>query len=86
MRIDAISHEDIKCVLEAVDHKGLLELTRDLVKINSVWDPAAGTSEQEVAENIAVWAQSQGFEVQIDQVTPERPNIRRREHCAAIPR
>jgi succinyl-diaminopimelate desuccinylase len=67
--------EIIAEVLEKIDADELIELAAELVRINSVWDPVAGTSEQAVAEKVADWAQSQGFEVQIDQVAPNRPNI-----------
>jgi succinyl-diaminopimelate desuccinylase len=70
-----IPAETIEKVLNEINPEELIKLTAELVKINSVWDPAAGTSEQAVAEKVAVWAQSRGFDVQIDQVTPERPNI-----------
>ena len=65
----------IEKVLSEIDPEELIELTAELVRINSVWDPTAGTSEQAVAEKVAAWAKSQGFEVQIDQVAPGRPNI-----------
>jgi succinyl-diaminopimelate desuccinylase len=67
--------KSINTVLKEIDVDELIELTADLVRINSVWDPVAGTSEQSVGEKVASWAQAQGFEVQIDQVTPNRPNI-----------
>jgi succinyl-diaminopimelate desuccinylase len=70
-----ISDKIINSVLNEIDPDELIELAAELVKINSVWDPVAGTSEQAVAEKVADWAQSQGFEVQIDQVAPNRPNI-----------
>jgi succinyl-diaminopimelate desuccinylase len=70
-----ISAKTIEKVLSEIDPEELIELTAELVRINSVYDPAAGTSEQAVAENVADWARSQGFEVQIDQVAPGRPNI-----------
>ena len=70
-----IPDETIEKVLGEIDPDELIKLTAELVKINSVWDPAAGTSEQAVAEKVAGWAQSQGFEVQIDPVAPNRPNI-----------
>jgi len=70
-----ISDEIVKQVLRAVDHDELIKLAGDLVRINSVWDPDAGTSEQQAAEHVAGWAQQKGFEVQVDQVTPERPNV-----------
>jgi succinyl-diaminopimelate desuccinylase len=70
-----IPDKDIKQVSEAVDHDELINLTADLIKINSVWDPFAGTSEQAVAEYVANWAREKGFEVQVDQVAPGRPNV-----------
>ncbi len=70
-----ISNEIVKQVLAAVDHKELFKLAADLVLINSVWDPDSGTSEQQAAEHVAQWAQKKGFEVQVDQVAPERPNV-----------
>lgn len=70
-----IPDEIIKRILAAVDHTALFELTTDLVKINSVWDPAAGTSEQGAAEHVAGWAKERGFAVQMDQVAAGRPNV-----------
>ncbi len=65
----------IDSVLNQIDSDELIQLTADLVRINSVWDPAAGTNEQAVAQRVADWARTQGFNVQIDQVAPNRPNI-----------
>ena len=70
-----IPSEIIESVLREIDADELIALTADLVRINSVWDPVAGTSEQAVAEKVADWARSQGFKVQIDPVAPGRPNI-----------
>ena len=70
-----ISNKTVKQVLSAVDHDELIKLAADLVRINSVWDPDAGTSEQQTAEHVAGWAQKKGFAVQVDQVTPQRPNV-----------
>jgi succinyl-diaminopimelate desuccinylase len=70
-----ISNEIVKQVLAAVDHKELFKLTAELVRINSVWDPDSGSSEQQAAEHVAKWAQKKGFEVQVDQVAPARPNV-----------
>ena len=67
--------ELIKKVVDEIDPDELISLTAELVRINSVWDPAAGTCEQAVAEKVADWARLQGFKVQIDQVAPGRPNI-----------
>lgn len=66
-----IPKEIINKVLNKIDPDELIQLTADLVKINSVWDPQAGTSEQAVAERVADWAQRQGFAIQVDQVAPK---------------
>jgi succinyl-diaminopimelate desuccinylase len=70
-----IPKENISRILEKIDADELISLTSDLVKINSVWDPAAGTSEQDVADYVARWAKAQGFDVQQDEVAPGRPNV-----------
>jgi len=70
-----ITDDIVKKVLEAVDHDELLQLTKDLIRINSVWDPAAGTSEQAVADHVVKWAEERGFTVQVDMVAPKRPNV-----------
>jgi len=62
-------------VLGYIDPDELISLTADLVRINSVWDPAAGTSEQPAADYVFKWAQSQTFEVQQEEVAPGRPNV-----------
>ena len=69
-----IPAEVISRVLDAINPDELIHLTRDLVKINSVWDPVAGTSEQEAAECVAEWAETKGFGLEMDQVAPDRPN------------
>jgi len=70
-----ISTDIIDKVLKYVDADELISLTSDLVKINSVWDPAAGTSEQAAADYVARWAEKQGFDIQQDEVAPGRPNV-----------
>ena len=70
-----ISEDVVKSVLSAVDHEELIELCADLVRINSVWDPASGSSEQQAAAHVANWAEHKGFHVQVDQVAPGRPNV-----------
>jgi succinyl-diaminopimelate desuccinylase len=67
--------EIIEKVLNEINPSELISLTADLVRINSVWDPQAGTSEQAVAESVADWALAEGFDVEVDQVVPNRPNI-----------
>ncbi len=70
-----IPDEIIDRVLDAVDTRQVIDLTADLVRINSVWDPAAGTSEQPAAQHVADWAQARGFDVRMDEVAPGRPNV-----------
>lgn len=70
-----ISPESVRRVLEAVDPDELIRLTADLVRINSVWDPEAGTSEQAAAETVARWADKEGFQVSLEHVAPARPNV-----------
>jgi succinyl-diaminopimelate desuccinylase len=70
-----ISDHVIQRVLQRIDEAELIALAARLVRINSVWDPVAGTSEQAVAEQVADWAGTRGFEVQVDQVAPGRPNV-----------
>jgi succinyl-diaminopimelate desuccinylase len=70
-----IPDETIEKVLDEIDPDELIKLTAELVRINSVWDPAAGTSEQQAAEKVAQWAQTQGFDVLQEEVAPGRPNV-----------
>ena len=70
-----ISADIITRVLSEIDPDELISLTAELVRINSVWDPVAGTSEQGAAELAARWAEAQGFELQINQVAPGSPNL-----------
>lgn len=70
-----IPNEIIEKVLHEIDPDELINLTADLVKINSVWDPVAGTSEQPAADYVLNWARQQGFEVRMDLVAPGRPNV-----------
>ena len=70
-----IPEDTINKVITEIDADELIALTADLVRINSVWDPTAGTSEQEAAEFVARWAKQQGFDIQEDEVAPGRPNV-----------
>ncbi len=70
-----IDEKKISIILEAINPDELTELTSALVRINSVWDPKVGTSEEPVAEFIAAWAANQGFDVQKEEVAPGRPNV-----------
>jgi succinyl-diaminopimelate desuccinylase len=70
-----IEKEIISNVLNEINAEELIELTSDLVKINSVWDPAVGTSELAAADFVARWAKNHGFDIQQDEVAPGRPNV-----------
>jgi succinyl-diaminopimelate desuccinylase len=70
-----IPHEKIEKVLSAIDPEEVIRLTASLVKINSVWDPAAGTNEQAAGEFVANWAHAQGFQVAMEEAAPGRPNV-----------
>ena len=70
-----IPEKIIHSVLNEIDADELTALTSDLVKINSVWDPATGSSEQAAANFVARWAEQQGFDIQQDEVAPGRPNV-----------
>ena len=65
----------IEKVLNQIDPEGVINLTARLVRCNSVWDPQAGTSEAEAAELAARWARDRGFDVTVETVAPDRPNV-----------
>lgn len=63
-------------VLEALDREGLIGFVRDLIRIDSVYDPGvAGADETRVTEFVARFLRSEGFEVRLDEVSPGRTNI-----------
>ncbi len=70
-----LCEEIIQRVLGGIQQQELVELAASLVRINSVWDPEAGSSEKEVAGFVASWAEKQGFQVQVEEVVPGRPNV-----------
>lgn len=62
-------------ILGHIDAREVIDLTARLVRCNSVWDPEAGTGEAETAALVARWAARQGFEVDVEEVSPGRPNV-----------
>lgn len=70
-----VPEEKAEEVLREIQEEELFELAAQLVRINSVWDPEAGTSEQEAAQFVAEWARAQGFETVVEEVAPRRPNV-----------
>jgi len=69
-----IPEKMISRVIQEIDSEELIKLTGDLVKMNTVWNPEAGTGEQAVAEFLGAWAERQGFAVELDEVDPGRSN------------
>jgi succinyl-diaminopimelate desuccinylase len=67
--------EKTEKVLTAIDPDEVIRLTAALVRINSVWDPIAGTNEKDAAEFVGRWADAQGFHVIIEEAAPGRPNV-----------
>jgi succinyl-diaminopimelate desuccinylase len=57
------------------DRNRVLELTRSLVQIRSVWDSATQSGEAEVAAFIAEHLKRAGLVVYVDDVQPGRPNV-----------
>ena len=63
-------------VLNKIDHEELLRLTRDLVRIPSVYRPEEPDgNENRVASFVADHLESAGFEVWVEVVAPGRPNV-----------
>jgi len=65
----------IEKVLARIDPQVVIDLTADLVRCNSVWDPAAGTNETQAAERAASFARKRGFDITVETVSPGRPNV-----------
>jgi len=63
-------------VLSRIDEGELIGLTRDLVRIPSVVRPGrAEATEAAVAAHVEGWMRAQGFEVEVQEVAPGRPNV-----------
>ena len=63
-------------VLRKIDADEVVELTRDLVRIPSVYRPGdpAGT-EAQVAAFVEGWLRREGFAIEVQTVVPGRPNV-----------
>ncbi|MGH7315624.1 MAG: M20/M25/M40 family metallo-hydrolase [Candidatus Rokuibacteriota bacterium] len=63
-------------VLRKIDADEVVELTRSLVRIPSVYRPGdpEGT-EARVAAFVEAWLRREGFQVEVQQVAPGRPNV-----------
>jgi succinyl-diaminopimelate desuccinylase len=63
-------------VLAQIHDEEVIDLTRRLVRIPSVFRPGeAGANESAVARAIAEWFWEEGFGVEIHEVAPGRPNV-----------
>lgn len=66
----------LKQILAKIDGDEVVELTRDLVRIPSVYrsdDPDA--TEARVAAHVEAWMRREGFTVEVQPVAPGRPNV-----------
>ncbi len=57
------------------DHDRVIEFTQELVRIESVNDPAAGLSEEPAAAAVVAEMRSFGWEPVLEEVAPGRPNV-----------
>jgi succinyl-diaminopimelate desuccinylase len=63
-------------VLARIDDDELIALTRDLVRIPSVVSPGDATAtEAAVARHVQAWLAKEGFAIEVQEVTPGRPNV-----------
>ena len=70
-----ISSEE-KTLIEAVDRDELIELTRNLVRIDSVIRPETGNTEKETVRFIAEWIEEElGVPAVVEEVEPGRENV-----------
>lgn len=58
-----------------VDEQAVVELTAALVRIRSVHDPEAGTAEEPAARLVAETMRGFGWEPEVVEVAPGRPNV-----------
>ena len=58
-----------------IDADALVEFTRELVRIPSVYDPARGLSEEPAAERVAEQMRAFGWTPSFETVAPGRPNV-----------
>jgi succinyl-diaminopimelate desuccinylase len=63
-------------VLNKINHEELVRLARDLIRIPSVYRPEeADGNEARVAQFVADYLESVGFEVRVEAIAPGRPNV-----------
>ena len=63
-------------IFERINAEEVVELTRSLVRIPSVYRPGeAGANEAEAAAFVEAWFRREGLPVEIQEVAPGRPNV-----------
>ena len=66
---------DAGTVRSYVDEQAVVDLTRALVRVRSVNDPAQGASEAPAADVVAAAMRAVGWDPQVVEVAPGRPNV-----------
>ncbi len=66
---------DVNRLFSEIDEQELVNLTRQLIKIPSVYRPSTGGSEKEAAEFVARYLEDMGLAVLMEEVAPGRPNV-----------
>jgi succinyl-diaminopimelate desuccinylase len=65
-----------RAVLEQIRDDEVVELTRQLVRIPSVYRPGQpGANEERVARAVETWMRREGLDVEVQHVAPGRPNV-----------
>ena len=59
----------------AVDRDRLVQLTQELVRIRSVYEPETGGNETEAANFVAQWLRDSGLDPIVEEAAPGRPNV-----------
>jgi len=63
-------------LLRKIDPDEVVELTRALVRIPSVYRPGdPDATEAKVAAFVESWLRREGFQVEVQEVAPGRPNV-----------
>jgi succinyl-diaminopimelate desuccinylase len=66
----------VEAALASLDEAELIDLTRALIRISSVVRPGeAGANEAAVARHVEAWLTKQGFDLEVHEVAPGRPNV-----------
>jgi succinyl-diaminopimelate desuccinylase len=66
----------VKAALACVDEAELIDLTRALIRISSVVRPGEpSATEAAVAQHVETWLAKQGFDLEVREAAPGRPNV-----------